>query len=422
MCAENNEMQLLLIHALAYGGSLCLKNSEGNNPLRHALLKNNWPFMKIIFQAACVPVKDVTGKEFSTERIQQHRFNSIIATEKVLVEHALVPQNRSLITASFLGDLSFVQWLHQQKHANLLYQSLKEGYQPIHYAALGGNVAVMEYLLNNGADINALVVVWKHTAAYIAASKNHVHVIRYLHNKGVDLNCPDYLTGLRPITQARRKNSLDVVRYLAELEMFDNRDKSHYSESVPSFLVPICTTLNFTLECKEKYNALICPEQSGYHFLKSIVPHNKELIQAAHNNQLVAVKKALKAGAELSARFERFGNNTAMHYAAAYGNYIMALVLLSHEVPSDKRVSLWNINNTHNRPLDCAIQNNQWQFIKVMLQAAYIKTTNSDGTPASKEIIKANRKACIDSLNSILPMPRQEHKIRLGAKNNYSRL
>jgi len=72
---------------------------------------------------------------------------------------------------------------------------------PIHYAAQRGHLSVVEYLVNQKADINARAKDdW--TPLHYAAENGHLSVVEYLVNQKADINAKDtsvefiYLVGL----------------------------------------------------------------------------------------------------------------------------------------------------------------------------------------------------------------------------------
>jgi len=72
---------------------------------------------------------------------------------------------------------------------------------PLHYAARYGHLSVVEYLVNQKADINANGKE-KMTPLHLAASNDHLSVVEYLVNRKADINAKNtsveflYLIGL----------------------------------------------------------------------------------------------------------------------------------------------------------------------------------------------------------------------------------
>jgi len=61
---------------------------------------------------------------------------------------------------------------------------------PLHNAAREGHLSVVEYLVNQKADINAQASGWfsSGTPLHLAAANGHLSVVEYLVNQGADIN------------------------------------------------------------------------------------------------------------------------------------------------------------------------------------------------------------------------------------------
>ena len=80
---------------------------------------------------------------------------------------------------------------------------------PLHNAANNGHLSVVEYLVNQKADINAKDE-YNSTPLHSAAQNGHLSVVEYLVNQKADINAQDRL-GETPLGKARESN---VIEYL----------------------------------------------------------------------------------------------------------------------------------------------------------------------------------------------------------------
>ena len=102
--------------------------------------------------------------------------------------------SRALIQAALTGDVMKMERLHEQG-ADVNYQSQKrppdnDGMTALHAAAKGGHYLAVEFLVQNGAKVNALMVN-KFTPLHRAATAQHIEVARYLIGRGANVNAQD---------------------------------------------------------------------------------------------------------------------------------------------------------------------------------------------------------------------------------------
>jgi ankyrin repeat protein/L-ascorbate metabolism protein UlaG (beta-lactamase superfamily) len=88
------------------------------------------------------------------------------------------------------------------------------GHSPLHSATYNGQVAVAEYLLSKGADINALTTSGS-TPLHGAAFYNHPEAVKLLIAKGANLNVPN-VAGYMPLLSAAAAGNTEIVRMLIE--------------------------------------------------------------------------------------------------------------------------------------------------------------------------------------------------------------
>jgi len=125
--------------------------------------------------------------------------------------------------ASRFFNLNIVEYLVNQK-ADINANS-SEG-TPLHYAAQNGHLSVVEYLVNQKADINANSS--EGTPLHYAARNGHLSVVEYLLHQGVDFR--DGINGHSYLHWAAQKGYLSVVECLVNQEADINaRDKNDWT-------------------------------------------------------------------------------------------------------------------------------------------------------------------------------------------------
>jgi PTS system fructose-specific IIA component/PTS system nitrogen regulatory IIA component len=81
----------------------------------------------------------------------------------------------------------------------------------LHIAVATNTLEVIQYLVAQGADVNAKH--WRDTPLHKAAEKNSLEVVQYLISQGADVNAKGY-QGQTPLHYAAGGNSVEVVQYL----------------------------------------------------------------------------------------------------------------------------------------------------------------------------------------------------------------
>jgi serine/threonine-protein phosphatase 6 regulatory ankyrin repeat subunit A/serine/threonine-protein phosphatase 6 regulatory ankyrin repeat subunit B len=93
-----------------------------------------------------------------------------------------------------------------------------DGMTALHFAAQNGDTAVVQYLIEHGADVNAQDAVLSRTAIHFAAEQGYLDCIEYLTEHGANLQDKDSF-GATAFHYAAKSNKLDVVKYLVSKKM-----------------------------------------------------------------------------------------------------------------------------------------------------------------------------------------------------------
>lgn len=115
----------------------------------------------------------------------------------------------ALLMASLGGHLEVVKLLVE---AGAPVQT-RTGWQPIHYAAFGGSAPVIEYLLDHGADKNALAPSNRFTPVMLAVRNGNGDAAKLLIARGADLSNRS-AGGETALTIAERKEDSALISLL----------------------------------------------------------------------------------------------------------------------------------------------------------------------------------------------------------------
>lgn len=89
-----------------------------------------------------------------------------------------------------------------------------EGRRPLHEAAFFGQLDMVQFFIANGADIDAPVQPFGHTALYLAVQQSRYEVVQYLIKRGARLNVSDSLMGTGLLHTAAAKNDIKMIGIL----------------------------------------------------------------------------------------------------------------------------------------------------------------------------------------------------------------
>lgn len=90
------------------------------------------------------------------------------------------------------------------------------GYTPLHYAAKSGHLDVVQFLVENGADVNAISLnEFLETPLHMAVSSGRLDVVRFLVERGAHVDSLDGVL-MTPLHWAAGGCNLEVVRFLVE--------------------------------------------------------------------------------------------------------------------------------------------------------------------------------------------------------------
>lgn len=95
------------------------------------------------------------------------------------------------------------------------------GWEPLQMAANRGQLNVVKYLLEQGADINYLHPVAYHTAFHLAALGGHMEVAKFLASKGADVNIK-MKADVSLIRYFRDAGSAEMVKAMTDLGVKDD--------------------------------------------------------------------------------------------------------------------------------------------------------------------------------------------------------
>lgn len=213
----------------------------------------------------------------------------------------------SLHSAVDQGDLSKVKSMVEQGAD--MNEVDKNGATPLMYAAQDGHMAIVRYLVEQGA-VND-------TPLILAAMMNHMNVVQYLVENGADLET--YYMGYTALLAAVSKGHVEVVTYLVQHGA--DKEKAMNDDTTPLMLAARkgdMAIVQFLVENGADKNAV---RKDG----------GNALIFAVINGNVSMIKYLVEQGMDVHYTTAEKGM-TLLHLAAKYGNIEAVEFLVTHGV------------------------------------------------------------------------------------------
>ncbi|XP_033285895.1 ankyrin repeat family A protein 2 isoform X2 [Orcinus orca] len=141
----------------------------------------------------------------STTLTNKHRGNEVSTTP-------LLANSLSVHQLAAQGEMLYLAARIEQE--NVINHTDDEGFTPLMWAAAHGQIAVVEFLLQNGADPQ-LLGKGRESALSLACSKGYTDIVKMLLDCGVDVNEYDW-NGGTPLLYAVHGNHVKCVKMLLE--------------------------------------------------------------------------------------------------------------------------------------------------------------------------------------------------------------
>ncbi|XP_060698354.1 poly [ADP-ribose] polymerase tankyrase-2 isoform X3 [Hemiscyllium ocellatum] len=269
----------------------------GQTPLHKAAQYGHHHTCRLLLNSgsdsSILSMQGLTALQMGNESVQQ------ILQEGVMFGN--FDTDRQLLEAAKAGDLSMVKKLCTLQNVNC---RDVEGRQstPLHFAAGYNRVSVVEYLLQNGADVHA-----KDKGGLVplhnACSYGHYEVAELLVKNGAVVNVAD-LWRFTPLHEAAAKGKYDICKLLL-LHGADPTKKNRDGNTALDLI------------------------KDGDTDIQDLLSGDAALLDAAKKGCMTRVKKLCTAD-NVNCRDTQGRHSTPLHLAAGYNNLEVAEYLLQH--------------------------------------------------------------------------------------------
>jgi ankyrin repeat protein len=192
----------------------------------------------------------------------------------------------------------------------------------LHFAARGGHADVVEALLDDGANQDAVTVPDEETALHEAIRNGHLEVVQVLLEEGADVDLPQ-LKGLTALHIAAKEGNAEIVESLlehfADPDVLDKEERSAIQIAAESKAPGASAVLQLLLAAETD-------DTPGELEKKTKLP---PLILAALADNMRLLELAIEEDPDVTKRGS--DGATALHIAARNGYYSLARQLLSME-------------------------------------------------------------------------------------------
>ncbi|XP_076615494.1 poly [ADP-ribose] polymerase tankyrase-2-like isoform X1 [Chaetodon auriga] len=309
--AHNDVIEVLVKHEAKVNAV----DHLGQTALHRAARCGHLQTCRLLLSAGCDPLL-TSLQGFSPSQLGNESVQEILQAEGVLIGNSEV--DRQLLEASKTGDLEIVKKLCTMQNVNC---RDVEGRQstPLHFAAGYNRLAVVQFLLQHGADVHA-----KDKGGLVplhnACSYGHYEVAELLVLHGAVVNVAD-LWKFTPLHEAAAKGKYDICKLL--LQHGADPTRKNRDGNTPLDLVKDADT-----------------------DIQDLLRGDAALLDAAKKGCLARVKK-LCTRDNVNCRDTQGRHSTPLHLAAGYNNLEVAEYLLQHgaEVNSQDKGGLIPLHN-----------------------------------------------------------------------------
>ncbi|XP_049516904.1 poly [ADP-ribose] polymerase tankyrase-1 [Dermacentor silvarum] len=280
------------------GAKVNALDSLGQTALHRCSREGNVQACRLLLSAGADP-GIVSGQGYTASQLASDAVQQLLHEP----QHSSGDAEFQLLEAAKAGDLDVVKKLISS-HADIVNCRDVDGRQstPLHFAAGYNRVAVVEFLLQHGADVHA-----KDKGGLVplhnACSYGHYEVADLLVKHGASVNVSD-LWKFTPLHEATAKGKYDIVKLL--LKHGADPSKKNRDGNTPLDLV-----------------------KDGDQDVADLLKGDAALLDAAKKGNLARVMK-LVTSENINCRDSQGRNSTPLHLAAGYNNLEVAELLLEN--------------------------------------------------------------------------------------------
>jgi len=200
--------RLLTYMLVARGADVNARTDAGLTPLHAAAASNNIDTIKLLLsRGASFDTKDKNGLTPLALAEKMHQKDAADFIKNCDWKSLIAPSTEELFMAASVGDLANVKKIIEKFPSAISSRDISGGNTPLHYAAMNGDIDIVSYLLEHGADIEETGPNgWTplETIATVPFHANHPKIIAALEAKGAVPGGPRRHAGIRDVRETGR--------------------------------------------------------------------------------------------------------------------------------------------------------------------------------------------------------------------------
>nr|XP_006812881.1 PREDICTED: transient receptor potential cation channel subfamily A member 1-like [Saccoglossus kowalevskii] len=281
--------------------------------------------------------------------------NLVLGLETSIPEHDEDDDDLTIWQAAMFGRLDIVK-LHLEQDITLINKYDNIGAMPIHYAVRFNHKAVVQELIDKGADVNGRVAEYKTSALHLAARRNFTNILRRLLKANAHVNNGD-INGAVALHVSARYGHLEATEILLRSDLTEVNIRDHdrmtpFHHAATQGNVAMCQRLlQFGADLRAKEINDITPLmfasiRGNLETMQFIIESGKEVKESSElfmadvddegsnalhlsvaRSHIKAAEYCLDEGADINSK--KFNGHTALHIASVTGNAEMASMLIS---------------------------------------------------------------------------------------------
>lgn len=306
-------------------------------------------------------VEDISDRYFFKKYPEKHKLNELLLYgscvygtinifKKIINNYSAndIIGLSPLYIATKYNHMEIIEYLINNG-VNINYVNRYGKYTALHLACVLGRIAIVEYLIENGADTD-LLSLFDYTPIELAAKYGHIEIIKYFTKKIDKINCNLINKSLYAAFNQEYEDdiNIDVINYLIKIGANINYCDTYDNNTI---LHDMCNLGFFkTVKFLIKNNVVMDNVNSKY---------ETPLYISAWCNRLNIMKLLIKNGAKIN--IKNINNKTLLHVACEEGHYNIVKFLIK------KKLNLNYHDNNYDTPLSLAYKNYHFKIVKLLI-------------------------------------------------------